>query len=309
MRTFQDKNSPLYEGLPFQEIEGDYGRGDSVAFPHVLEPKADGEFQYLINVEGQTYLVNKREHGRIRKDMPVTNITIPENSVFTAELVSGAGTNFYDFLRQKLSPDNNLIVFGCLRYQGEDIWKTHNYVDTRRLLEQQTFYNEKVALVPRFIANNQAELDKYYQGIVGQGYEGIVIKNPLSRYVDGATYDWVKRKYQADNDFAICGFQTNTKQVKTLSILVGHMLNGVITPLTHVGGGFKATEKDALLQKLIPYVKKKEGDDYLVEPSIVITVKHSGIIRDATGKANSLRHPQFKCFRPDKLVTQVDTIV
>jgi len=68
MRTWQDKNSPLYEGLPFMEIEG-----EGFTFPCRAEIKLDGEFSYVIKKEGKLYLANKKEHGRMRSEMPVLN--------------------------------------------------------------------------------------------------------------------------------------------------------------------------------------------------------------------------------------------
>ncbi len=304
MKTWQDKNSELYDGLPFMEIEG-----QRIPFPCLAEPKMDGEFQYVVKKQGQIYLVNKKEHGRIRTDMPVTNsIDIPDDSVLLAELVYGAGTNFYDFLSHKLDPDLNLAVFGCLKYDGQEIWKTNDYLATRKLLESQTFYNKKVSLIPKAICRNQQELDSFYNLVVSKGFEGIVIKDPLSKYIDGQTGRWAKRKFVADNDFVIMGYQSGTKRAKNLSILVGHQVDGRIKRLTYVGGGFKLHEKDALLGALKTITTGHSGDEYYVQPKIIVTVKHYGVIRNADGTVNSLRHPQFKCIRFDKAVHQIDTI-
>jgi len=304
MKTYQDKSSQLYDGLPFMEIEGEH-----IPFPCIAEVKLDGEFQYVVKKQGQIYLVNKKEHGRIRTDMPVTNsIDIPDDSVLLAELVYGAGTNFYDFLSHKLDPDLNLAVFGCLKYDGQEIWKTNDYLAARKLLESQTFYNKKVSLVPKAICRNQQELDSFYNLVVGKGYEGIVIKDPLSKYIDGQTGRWAKRKFMADNDFVILGYQSGTKRAKNLSILVGHQVDGRLKRLTYVGGGFKLHEKDALLGALKTITTGHSGDEYYVQPKIVVTVKHYGVIRNADGTVNSLRHPQFKCIRFDKTPFQVDTI-
>ena len=304
MKTYQDKSSQLYDGLPFMEIEGEH-----IPFPCIAEVKLDGEFQYVVKKQGQIYLVNKKEHGRIRTDMPVTNsIDIPDDSVLLAELVYGAGTNFYDFLSHKLDPDLNLAVFGCLKYDGQEIWKTNDYLATRKLLESQTFYNKKVSLIPKAICRNQQELDSFYNLVVSKGFEGIVIKDPLSKYIDGQTGRWAKRKFVADNDFVIMGYQSGTKRAKNLSILVGHQVDGRIKRLTYVGGGFKLHEKDALLGALKTITTGHSGDEYYVQPKIIVTVKHYGVIRNADGTVNSLRHPQFKCIRFDKAVHQIDTI-
>ncbi len=307
MKTFQDKCNPIYEGLPFQEIEGDY-----IPFPCVAEIKYDGEFQYLVKQRGQIFLANKKEYGRIRMDMPATSsIDFPENSIFLAELVWDKGHTFYGaqgFITHKLDPNNNLMVFGCLRYDGNEIWKTNDYIDTRKLLEQQAFYNNKVMLSHKVVCRNQQELDSFFNWVVTQGYEGIVIHDPLHKFVNGESGRVAKRKYIADNDFVIVGFQSGTARAKNLSVLVGHKVGGKIQRLTYVGGGFKLEQKEALLAVLKDTITEKVGDEYHVEPKIVITVQHRGVIRNNDGSINSLRHPNFKDFRFDKTVEQIDTL-
>jgi ATP-dependent DNA ligase len=303
MKTYQDKNHPLYDGLPFMHMEGDY-----IPFPCIAEVKLDGEFQYVIKRQNKVTLLNKKEHGRIREDMPVTKLDIPDDTILTAELVYGTGKQFYEFARHKLDEDNNIGVFGCLRWDGVDVWKSQTYLETRQLLEAQKFYNEKICLVPKKVCRDKAELDAFFHQVTGLGYEGIVIIDPYSRFVNGASARRAKRKYVADNDFVILGFQTESKRAKTLSILVGYKKGDKIERLTHVGGGFELPEKEALLSTLKGLVSGRDGEDYLVEPKIVVTVKHYGIIRNPDGSVSSLRHPQFREVRLDKTPNQIDTL-
>ncbi|MBU2177578.1 MAG: hypothetical protein KJ556_21000 [Gammaproteobacteria bacterium] len=306
MKTYQDKNSPLYAGLPFMEIEG-----EGFTFPCRAEIKLDGEFQYVIKQKGKLYLANKQEHGRIRIEMPVLNEIedkIPDDSVFLAELVWGGGKDFYDFARHKLDPNCGLGFFSCLKYSGHQLWGNLTYAATRDFLEQQKFYTPNAVLIPSVIVADQQELDDLYQLVVDGGYEGIVAKTPESKYVNGVTHEWTKRKNIADNDFAIIGFQSGTKRAKLLSVLVGYRLNGTIRRLTYVGGGFTLEQKNDLLGVLKDTIIARNGDEYLVDPQIVITVKHYGVIRNDSGEVHSLRHPQFKSIRLDKTIDEIDTL-
>ena len=304
MKTWQDKNSSLYDGLPYMEIEG-----ENAVFPCIAEIKLDGEMVYVIEKDGIVYLANKQKHGRIRTDMPVTNVDIPKDSIFLAELVWGAGKSFYDFARHKLNQECNLGIFSCVKYKGKQLWGKMPYTEVREILEAQTFYNNKVVLIPAVQVQDAQELEDLFNKVVAGGYEGLVIKQPNSKYVNGKTYQWVKRKFQDEADLVICGYQTGTKRAKNLSVLVGHLVNGEVKFLTHVGGGFKNDEKTCLL-KVLQQCKQigKLKDDVLVEPKIVIKVLHNGIIRNVDGSANSLRHPRFDRFRFDKTVNEVDTI-
>jgi ATP-dependent DNA ligase len=303
METYQNRLSPLYNNLPFMEIEGEV-----IPYPCVAEVKFDGEFQYLVKNKDNTYLLNKPCYGRVRTGMTVTSVNYPEDSIFTAELVYGAGKNFYDFERHKTTDDLNLIIFGCLRYQGIDIWKTNIYLDTRLLLESQKFYNDRVKLVPRFIAHNRQELDNYYKTVCDLGFEGIVIKDPASKIINGKTAKWVKWKHECEGDFAIIGFQTGTARAKTLSVILGHLDNGKIVPISRCGGGFTINEKDTLLKDLQSKVIGKVGDDCMVKPEIIIKVIYNGAVKDANGVVTSLRHPRFDRFRPDKTINEIESI-
>ena len=286
-------------------------RGENIVYPSVAELKLDGEFQYIIEKDGDVYLANKQEHGRIRTDMPVTNISIPKNSVFLGELVWGKGNDFYDFARHKLDPNCNLGIFGCIKYRGEQLWRTATWAETREILESQTFYNDKVVLIPAIEIDDAEELEDLFNKIVdnGRGFEGMVIKQPDSKYVNGKTYKWTKKKFQTEADLVICGYQTGTRRAKNLSVLVGHRIGGEIKPITHVGGGFKQDEKMDLLDVLQNCKSVgKMGDDVLVEPKIVVKVIYNGVIKNPDGSVNSLRHPRFDRFRFDKTVKEVDTI-
>jgi len=304
MKTWMNKLDPLYEGLPFMEIEG-----EMISYPCVAEVKLDGEFQYIIKRNGIVYLANKREHGRIRTDMPVTNIDIPDNSVFLGELVWGAGKDFYDFARHKLDPDCNLGIYGCIKYAGKQLWGKATYTETRQLLESLKFYTDKVVLVPAVEIHDTQELEDFFKQVVASGYEGLVIKQLDSKYINGKSYHWAKKKFQTEADLVICGYQTGTKRAKNLTVLVGHLVDGEIKPLTHVGGGFKYEEKMELLSALqgCPSIGKLK-DDVLVEPKIVIKVIYNGVIYNPDGSINSLRHPRFDRFRFDKAVKEIDTI-
>jgi len=308
MKSWGDKNSPLYDNLPFMEIEG-----TGFTFPCKAEVKLDGEFQYVIKQKGEIYLANKQHHGRIRMDMPVLDsirYAIPDDSVFLAELVWGAGKDFYDFARHKLDPNCGLGFFGCLRYDGVQLWNVATYDQTRQILEKQTFYNANAVLIPSVLVADQEELDDLFERIVSSGFEGLVAKQPDSKYVNGNTYHWTKWKNVEEGDFVIVGYQSGTKRAKILSCLIGHMVNGVITPLTHVGSGFKIDEKTDMLARLQAIDTGKVVDgDRLVPPSVIIKVVHNGVIRNPDGSVNSLRHPRFDRVRDDKVVSEIEALV
>lgn len=305
MKTWLDKNSSLYDGLPFM-----HARGELITYPTVAEIKFDGEFGYIIKREGKVYIANKQEHGRIRTELPILEPfeEIPDESVLLGEMIWGAGKVFRDFQRHKLDPDINLAVHGVIRWDGDDIWKTSHYAQQRLLLDELSIYTNKVVLVPKFIARTAEQLEGFFQKVVSQGFEGLMIKNPMSKYINGDSGLWVKKKNKADNDLVIIGFESGTKRVKTLSVIAGHQVDGKIVRLTNVGNGFKQKEKVNLLARLKRRVIRQEGNEYFVEPEFVIKVRHYGPIYNDDGSVSSVRHPSFLGFRDDCTVADVDTI-
>jgi len=288
-------------------------RGEDFTYPCRVEIKLDGELQYVIKQKGKLYLANKQEHGRIRTEMPVLDEIedkIPDDSIFLAELVWGDGKDFYQFARHKLDPNCGLGFFSCLKYSGHQIWNNLTYAATREFLEQLKFYSPNAVLIPSVIVADQQELDDLYQMVVDGGYEGIIAKTPESKYFNGTTYEWTKRKFETEGDFAVIGFQSGTKRAKTLSILIGHRVNGEIVPLSYVGGGFgkNTVPKEAMLTVLNGMITGHKGEEVHVEPKLVVKVKYNGVIHNPDGSVNSLRHPQFRDIRLDKTVEHIDTV-
>lgn len=309
MRTWLDKNNPLYivggAPLPFMKL-----RGDKYEFPCAAEVKFDGEFQYVVKNGGDVHLINKQIHGRCRTDMPVTKIDIPDDTVLLGELIWHVGRDFQVFSRHKLDEQCNLIVFDVLRWGGQD-FSHEPYYKRRKHLTAQTFYTNKVMLNPMRLVYNKTDLDTFFDEVTGKDFEGLCIKHLTSKYYDGASREWAKKKFETDHDLAIIGFQSGTRRAKVLSVWLGYRKNGGLTPIAHCGNGLTDVNKNKLLALLQLDVIGKQKDDFLVTPKYVAKVKHNGTIYDENGDVSSIRMPRFigDVPRLDKGLHEVDTLV
>ena len=115
------------------------------------------------------------------------------------------------------------------------------------------------------------------------GYEGLVFKK------SDASFSWSKlgrMKQKCTMDYVVMGFEEGNKRLSgTLGAIVGGLfVNGVLTKICTVGGGFKDFERDEIWENKDKYIGK--------------VFEARGKIKFSSG---ALRHPAFTVWRPDKL--------
>jgi ATP-dependent DNA ligase len=128
---------------------------------------------------------------------------------------------------------------------------------------------------------DQAQLDR----LLGEGYEGVVVKDVTTRYVQGGrSGEW--RKLKPDHE--IEGLCTGTYEPTRGSKYDGIAVGGITFRITHEDGrsydGRCAGMTDALRQDLYLHPERYEGR--------VVEITHKGVTADG-----ALRHPQLRRFR------------
>lgn len=118
--------------------------------------------------------------------------------------------------------------------------------------------------------------------IVEQDYEGLVFKYDLDTYHEAT---WYRQKLVFDQDYVCMGFDEGQGRLegKAGSIIGGLYKNGQLMPICHIGGGLSDTDRTNLWQHQTQFIGK-------VFTAIGMKLFPSG----------ALRHPNFKCWRPDK---------
>jgi ATP-dependent DNA ligase len=81
------------------------------------------------------------------------------------------------------------MVFDCLQARGKDLRKEALYV--RRNVIEDVLDEQDMVLPVRRLADHGL---KAWQQVLEHGYEGLVAKDPESRYVGGRSLKWLKVK-------------------------------------------------------------------------------------------------------------------
>lgn len=187
----------------------------------------------------------------------------------------------------------------------------------------------RVEIVKTRDVNNMEELKKMLNEAIMKGEEGLVIKDPNSRYYPGMRGpEWIKLKPQyikgtiEDLDVIIIGgYYSETKQDRFTHYLVGIMGNdGKILSITSVGTGFTDAQRITLEDELgeywtdqpqnnVDYGGQKPNKYIDPEDSRVITISaHQLQVNPDYGAGYSLRFPVFLKFRYDKDYNDVTTL-
>jgi len=162
--------------------------------PYFIQPKLDGERIFLMNVNDQVIIANRRKWFKDVSD----KFDIPRNCVLDGELV--ANGNFYDFLSAKSRNDwDKLVVYvfdvpslGDLRLEKRLDWIEENLRETSNL-KIIDFYNA-------YTKEEALGLAKYF---IDKGFEGAVIKANVP-YIQGS---WLKIKKNETLDVVILGIR------------------------------------------------------------------------------------------------------
>ncbi|MDP2343049.1 MAG: hypothetical protein Q8O67_18985 [Deltaproteobacteria bacterium] len=173
------------------------------------------------------------------------------------------------------------------------------------------------------MAHTREDVNRLFQYFRGQGYEGIIGKDPDGQYKI-ATRDpgWVKRKPLITLDLVLLGgvLAVTTKERAGMfgSYVIGaRREDGSFEDVGDVAGvdveRDRALQGEIVREGLITGRRIERPSSSGVRPGlelrphVVVTVKFEGITRDATTKRLSLRDPKIAQLRTDKSAFEADT--
>jgi len=169
-------------------------------------------------------------------------------------------------------------------------------IRSRRLkdhLRQYQFRNDKeeykVKFVKQKLINSEEELLKYYEKMLAQGHEGLIVKNMNSTYEFKCSYNWMKLKPMETIDLKIVGVKEGKGKLKgTLGSVV--VRNGKTKVDCPMGKGITHT------------IAKEMWEAYKKDKTSIIG--HIGEVQYQNETADgSLFLPKFLCIRDDKDVS------
>ena len=149
--------------------------------------------------------------------------------------------------------------------------------DIERIIDRNNLKHLKVNTGKIVYCDN--DILKYYDEILAQGFEGIVIKNLNGIYECKRSYNWMKMKPVLSEDLEIVSIKQGTgKYEYMLGAFICKLSNG---EMVNVGSGYTDEERYTFYDKSV--IGK------------IIEVKYQEKTKDG-----SLRFPRFVRFRNDK---------
>ena len=251
------------------------------------------------------------------------------------DLKTGAFLPFQETIKRRRKNDISamseshpvkLFTFDILELNGKDLLlkRTDERVEIlRKMLEKGK--SDKIIMTESTYVKSAKEIQSLFEKYVGEGYEGIIVKDVKSEYKPGTrNFDWIKLKAGSTEglsdaiDGVVLGYYagagTRTKfGIGAILIGIYNKKDSKFYSLAKVGTGFK----DADWAMIKPVLDKLKVDsipdnviisdslrpDVIVVPQIVVEVEADMITKSKIhggAEGYSLRFPRLKIFGRDK---------
>jgi bifunctional non-homologous end joining protein LigD len=286
----------------------------------IKEPFDDPDFLYEVKLDGYriiAYVQNGKVILSSRSGLDYTQkyLAIEQqlaqldfDMILDGELVAlnKEGRPDFDALQKNNGKDPLVFyLFDILWCKGFELMNLP-LTDRKEILSKAVSFNDMIRFSDSFDEGIQL-----FELIKKQDMEGIVAKRRSSRYEPGKRgRDWVKLPTEKRQEFVIGGWTESDSAAPFASLLFGYYENGKLLYQGHAGGGYKAKQKEKIMEKLLPLEIKKspfaneidtDRKAHFVNPELVANIKFATYT--ASGK---IRKPAiFLGFREDKKPKQV----
>lgn len=172
----------------------------------------------------------------------------------------------------------NLVQFHVYDYFDGVIYD--NYQTRMQLLANAGFYDAQIKHVPALLVDSYNYARVQHEEFLSLGYEGSIIRNGDGIYKHGRSYDLMKFKDFSDTEATIIDYVTGKgKRTGTLGKFIMQDDDGVVFGCPP-GKGYSYKDLKIMLKNVDSYIGKRATFTYFQRT-----------------KANSYRHPLFKCIR------------
>ncbi|MFQ5531943.1 MAG: ATP-dependent DNA ligase, partial [Candidatus Nanoarchaeia archaeon] len=222
-------------------------------------------------------------------------------------------------LQKKLPVEIN--VFDILYYNGKSL--LHEPLEKRTKKIKQILRNHpyKIIHAKQIITSSEKRAKEFYKQALKDKQEGVMLKNMKEPYQPGRRVgQWAKIKPEdRDLDLVITGaeYGTGKRSGWMSSFILSCRKGNKYLEIGKVGTGIKE-KKEAesgglsfleLTEKLKPYILKEKGKTVAIKPKIVVSVTYQEIQRSPNYDSGfALRFPRFIALRPDKLLSEINTL-
>lgn len=278
----------------------------------VAERKFDGTRLLLQKFDGDIALFTRRhvERSETFPDLVAQAAsTLPDGIILDGEytfLTSDGQSHFRPIHARDNPTEHDLeptyFVFDVLAFDGQ--WCTREPFEHRReRLEDDVPLDAPLDLVEV----RSSDFQSYFEGLVSDGEEGIMLKRRSSPYHIGTRSDrWQKVKAFTETDVVAVGFTSGEgRRAETFGSLV--MTDGD-RYVGRVGSGFSESELESLRSTMTPVETQPVpvdlvGEDCTPVEPLVVQVKYQNVT-----ESGQLRAPVFLRQRPEKPIEDVTAI-
>lgn len=182
-----------------------------IRYPAYADVKYDGEYCMADTCNGGV-LING--YGKARINGPILD-ELPRDSVIFGELYMGSGYNgdLYALLSNKMGDDLKFVAFDASRLNGTDI-SAMSFEERRVLLIGALSNLFHVRVSESYYCEDEADVLCAFDGVVAEGYEGIVVKQANQSLHTGTACSWVKLKYTTTADLRIAYIDPSKERIE-----------------------------------------------------------------------------------------------
>ena len=293
-----------------------------------VEDKYDG-IRGQLHKEGERVVLYSRDLNEVTAAFPevVTAASaVPHDVLLDGELLAfkdGVVRPFFE-LQHRLG---RKVVSAQLLTEVPVIFVAFDllYLDGRNLLEEPLRERRRLLdeldlpspfmLAYLIQANNAEELDRIFDAARARNNEGLMVKDPASKYTPGRRgLGWLKlKKALATLDVVVTGVEVgHGKRKNVLSDYTFAVYDEQADRLVNIGKAYSGLT-DVEIAQMTDYFKSITLKDYgrfrLVQPEVILEVAFDAIME--SGRHNSgyaLRFPRIKQIRRDKTIRDIDTL-
>lgn len=281
------------------------GRAPLPGSPPWCETKYDG-FRALAAVSHGRVAIRSRNGldlgGRFSHLAVALSRLVVGDAVLDGEVavLDGQGVSRFELLQQGRDREAVYFCFDLLSLDGEDL-RSLPLRERRDLLESLLANVEDPLRLGEVFHLGREEALSLARA---RGWEGVVAKDPASRWTNGRSASWKKYKILGSQELAVVGFtRTSTGGRAIGSLLLAAATDSGFRYAGKVGTGFSARDRSELFEALAreasaaPTVEdppRVRGATW-VPPRLVAEVRFTEWTADGL-----LRHPSFLGLRPDK---------
>src|SRR2546422_1496318 len=293
-----------------------------------VEDKYDG-IRGQLHKEGERVVLYSRDLNEVTAAFPevlTAASAVPHDILLDGELLAfkdGVVRPFFELQhrlgRKVVSPQLLtevpviFVAFDLLYLDGRNLLE-EPLRERRRLLDDLNLPSPFM-LAYLIQANNPEELDRIFDAARARNNEGLMVKDPASKYTPGRRgLGWLKlKKALATLDVLVTGVEIgHGKRKNVLSDYTFAVYDEQADRLVNIGKAYSGLT-DVEIAQMTDYFKSITLKDYgrfrLVQPEVILEVAFDAIME--SGRHNSgyaLRFPRIKQIPPDKTIREIDTL-